>query len=66
MVVSNFSHAALAIQRQFIIVAPGSAWGCRGGQPVTFLWSRFQGQSLGLRWLKFEWNDLYRFAAVHK
>lgn len=55
------------VQREFPIVALGSAWQVRdGGRGVSCLYGDGSERSLNLRWVEDDWFELYRFAAVRK
>jgi len=55
------------LQRQFPIVARGSAWrGPSGNRSVPFLWGSCGKRSLYLGYLDYKWDALHRFAGVRK
>lgn len=55
------------LQRQFPIVALGSAWmSSVGDRYVAYLWGNVRERGLGLRWLVGRWREVYRFAAVRE
>jgi len=53
------------LQREFPIIALGSAWrNLDGPRDVPALWSNTGGRSLHLHWFEYEWARLARFLAV--
>jgi len=55
------------LQKQFPIVALGSAWqNPDGNRGVTYLFWSVRERDLDLSWFEFDWDEDYRFAAVRK
>ena len=55
------------LQKQFPIVALGSAWQSPdGNRGVPYLFWSVRERDLDLSWFEFDWDEDYRFAAVRK
>lgn len=55
------------IQREFPIVALGSAWQCRDNRRLVPFLDRYgAGRRLDLYWIEYGWNGVCRFLAVRK